>query len=394
MERCLVSDHAAGSPPTFVELPSGTLMITVKQADMPLRTLCGFASRHNPARGYLFVSKVLGKHIPVRPVEMLAVYKRLAAKVALHDGPTVVLGMAETATALSQGIYERLLAVGRRPDILYQHTTRYALQRPLAFEFAEAHSHAPQHLLYQPETEPHQRLLASAEHLILIDDEISTGVTLANLVQAYGSINPRLRTLQVVSLTNWLSAGNEQLLRQSTDAPIQFHQLLRGEFRFDPCPRYRPPGLESAAGKARCVDDFLPQNFGRLGYCGRMRFPFAKARIDDGMHPGDRVLVLGTGEFAYPPLLLARWLERQGMSVHFQTTTRSPIVPGADIASVAATTDHVHEGVRNFVYNITAGAYDRIVICYETPSLPLSHDLPRRLNAMSVFFDPAGLRIC
>jgi hypothetical protein len=104
-------------------------------------------------------------------------------------------------------------------------------------------------------------------------------------------------------------------------------------------------------------------------------------------------LVLGSGEFAYPPFLLASWLESHGMDVHFQTTTRSPILLGDDITSAISSTDNYREGIRNFVYNVIDRSYDRILLCYETPSLPSSHDLPRQLNATAVFFEASRLRL-
>src|SRR5687768_1849336 len=129
-----------------VHLPAGTLTVSVARADLPLDTLCGFASRRSRKRGFVFVSRVLGKHYPVRPRVTADVHARLAAKLTNLPGPVLVIGMAETATGLGQGVYERL----GRPDALFIHTTRYRLDRPLALDFEESHSHAPDHLLYVP----------------------------------------------------------------------------------------------------------------------------------------------------------------------------------------------------------------------------------------------------
>ena len=54
--------------PMAVELEGGTLRLRLpEQQRTRLTELCGFASRQNPKRAFLFVSKVLGKHIPVKP---------------------------------------------------------------------------------------------------------------------------------------------------------------------------------------------------------------------------------------------------------------------------------------------------------------------------------------
>jgi hypothetical protein len=375
-----------------VRLQSGVLTLRVTQADFPLDELCGFASRANPKRGYLFVSKVLGKHCPTCPAVMDFVYERLAAKLAC-DGPTVVLGMAETATALSHGVYEHLRRRTGNEDLLFQHTTRYALRRPLACEFAETHSHAPQHLLHEADAPEDQRLFAEASHLILIDDELSTGATLANLIQAYRQVNPRLESIQIVCLTNWQSKERDAWFCQAAGVPTQFHSLLRGDFDFEPDPDFRPPALKVPMTGSRFYDEIVPFNFGRLGIRGELRFPFEQSGLLEVLGAEDRVLVLGSGEFAYPPLLLARWLQSHGRNVRFQTTTRSPILPGGAIASVISGADNYHEGIPNFVYNVAGLGYDRILLCYETPVLPASHDLAERLKAVAVFFEPTGLRV-
>jgi len=375
-----------------IELESGLLTLNIAWADFPLEQLCGFASRFNPKRGYLFVSKVLGKHYPVRPSVMDDVYNKLAAKLPACDGPTVVLGMAETATALSHGVYEHLLKKTGHQELLFQHTTRYPLKRPLALQFDESHSHAPQHFLYEAAAAEHRRLFTGASHLILVDDEISTGATLANLYRAYRCVNPQLASLQIVSLTNWLTPENLEAFRASVDIPVEFHNLLRGDFRFQPNPDFNPPPLEAPSSPGRFWDDVIPANFGRLGIQGELNPPFEQTNLMNDLQPGDRVLILGSGEFAYPPFLLARWLESQGVDVRFQTSTRSPVLLGADIASSVTSTDNYHEGIANYVYNVVDRTYDRTVLCYETPTLPASHNLPAQLNAAIVFFESTGIR--
>ncbi|TXR27968.1 phosphoribosyltransferase, partial [Ectopseudomonas mendocina] len=49
------------------QLKRGLLEVKVDDAVLPPANLFGFAERRNPKRAFLFVSKVLGRHIPVRP---------------------------------------------------------------------------------------------------------------------------------------------------------------------------------------------------------------------------------------------------------------------------------------------------------------------------------------
>ena len=46
-------------------LPYGTLHLDIDHADLPPDDLFALGARDNPRRAFLFVSKVLGKHIPV-----------------------------------------------------------------------------------------------------------------------------------------------------------------------------------------------------------------------------------------------------------------------------------------------------------------------------------------
>jgi hypothetical protein len=199
-------------PGQHVSLPAGVLTLWVEHAELPLEDLCGYASRRSHKRGFVFVSKVLGKHYPVRPRRMEAVHARLAAKLIHVEGPTVVVGMAETAIGLGQGVYEQLLRLTGRYDILFTHTTRYRLNQPVALDFDESHSHATEHLLYQPDSPTAADLFYNATSLVLVDDELSTGQTLGKLARAYRLLNRRLRAVHIVSLTEWLGAeGREQV---------------------------------------------------------------------------------------------------------------------------------------------------------------------------------------
>ena len=43
-------------------IQAGRLIVTVQREEWPLESCVGYATRQNPRRLYLFVSKVLGKH--------------------------------------------------------------------------------------------------------------------------------------------------------------------------------------------------------------------------------------------------------------------------------------------------------------------------------------------
>ncbi len=372
-------------PIAEITLRCGTLRLAVEQAEMPLDELCGYASRRSRKRGFVFVSKVLGKHFPVRPRAMAEVYRRLASMLTGISGPAVLIALAETATGLGQGIYEEWLrATGR--DVLFMHTTRYHLRHPIALEFEESHSHATRHLLYNPIDPDLARLFRQAGTLVLVDDELSTGRTLANLAEKFRQINPGLSSVHFVCLTDWLGSERRAQIERQIGLPTTVHSLLRGSFAFEENPSFEPGPIPAAVGRGDFKDAILGANHGRFGVRGLLQFDL-EALIDSvGLRTGQRILVLGNGEFAHAPYLFAQRLENLGFDVSFQSTTRSPLLADRDITSVLEFGDNYDDGITNYLYNVSDRRYDRILIGYETRPLPAAHALPSIIGATPVFF--------
>lgn len=359
-----------------VELATGVLRIRVDRADLPLAELCDFATRMNPRRGFLFVSKVLGRHLPARPSVMRDSQRRLAARLpASLPGPVVIIGLAETAVALGQGVHAEFVARTGRDDVLYLQTTRYALDRAPAMTFEEEHSHAPRHLLHQPAAPADRALLRSARSLVIVDDEASTGRTLVNVARAFARIAPGLERSAAVVLTDW---------RPEPDAEVEVLSLLRGSYEFSPRADAPPVEMPRVAGDGRPRTSLLPRNYGRLGL---RRPPVVPPELVRGLDvaPGARVLVLGTGEFCYLPMLIAEALEQAGADVRCQSTTRSPARLGHAIGSAMTFLDNYGDGIPNFLYNVRPLDYERVIVVYETPRDTVQAGLIDTLRATPVF---------
>ena len=80
-----------------------------------------------------------------------------------------------------------------------------------------------------------------------------------------------------------------------------------------------------------------------------------------------KVLVLGSNEFVWLPFLLAKRLEELGANVKFSALTRSPIALGGAIKHTLSFDDNYGLGMTNFVYNVDFGAWDKVLLCVETP---------------------------
>ncbi|MGM8897653.1 MULTISPECIES: phosphoribosyltransferase domain-containing protein [unclassified Psychrobacter] len=403
---------------TTIALPRGTLSLTyqtkgvtsdndLEQNDhYQLEDLLGFAQRINPKRAFLFVSKVLGRHIPVAPTTMRQAFTDLANSIPSDlPEPILVIGMAETAVGLSAGVHQALQT--RYPNAFLLNSTRHAQhadgdENALLTTFSEDHSHASQHLIYKSADKAIQAQLLASRTLVMVDDEASTGNTCINVVTALRNSGlSKLEQVHLTTLVDW--SLNQTQTATDADEPVsdqvsaclpnidfQRHHLLSGTWQWTDTPNPRaiimPPVDTTDAGS---------QPLGNTGNWGR--FPtldstdgfadyllkFQKAfthfsghlQFEQKQLP-ERILVLGSNEFVWLPFLLAEWLEKETQiqgsetvpAVKFSALTRSPIAPGGAISTMMSFNDNYGLGMTNFVYNVEPKDWDLIVLCVETPA--------------------------
>jgi len=353
-----------------VVLPNGTLRITVVRAQWALDELLAFAARANPRRPFLFVSKVLGRHLPCRPATLRATYADLAAPLLNAPGPIWIIGLAETAVGLGAGVGNELARLAARTDVFFQHTTRLPLSAPPLLTFAEVHSHAPTHLLHHP-TPALAAAFAATRTLVLVDDELSTGRSLGELARALLPHLPQLERIALVALVNWLDdparAAWAETLRQRAGRALEvlWVSLLDGRFAFVPAPGRAPVALPPDVTPRRAPHR-VRADLGRRG----LRLPVVSPWTDDhapALPARPPLAVVGTGECAFAPYLLAETLEQAGYDVTMQCTTRSPVVLGAAIRASVSCPDPYGQGVGYYLHHPPPP--ERMVLAvYETPA--------------------------
>lgn len=350
-----------------VTLPTGLMELKVDAGAFRLDDLIGFAARANARRGFLFLSKVLGKHWPVTPQAMRAVHVALAAQVPADlPGPVVFIAMAETAIGLGQGVFEAYQDAHPERAALFLHTSRYQVRDTAIIEFEEAHSHAPRQFLHMPTDARLRDLLLSARSLVLVDDEASTGNTFLNLTDACRALNPAIERVHLATITNFMGQAANDALSRRFGIAVTIGAALSGEYAFT------AGQLQQAAGAAQLFEAHADRGasaaFGRLGVDRRLQLPADLAeRLSATIRAGERTLVLGTGEFMHMAFLLGRGLEQQGVDVAVQSSTRSPILQWGAVGHALSFPDNYGEGVANFIYNVAPGQYDHVFICHETP---------------------------
>jgi hypothetical protein len=404
---------------------------------LTMTDLTRIALRRNPRRAQLLVSTVLGKHVPVDPRVVVGAGRLLGALVAARmagepgapgdwaaaavatvhgDDPArlatvlpvpapmpgvVTFGFAETATSLGHLVADQLgspyLHSTRRPDGPV----------PVAAGFVESHSHATDHLL-----RPDPRLALGGEGpLVLVDDELSTGRTALNVIEALHARFPRDRYV-LAGLVDVRPPASDAVcaeLAARLGCRIDVVSLVRGAVRVPDGTAERvardlagvaPPGGDRRAGRAadRPVEvrelplawpARLPHG-GRHGFAATDRPEFdatvaaAAGALVTACGDSGRVLVLGTEELMYLPLRLALALQSPTRATAFQSTTRSPVHaiddPGYPIRRRIDFLSAVHPGsderAERHVYNAGwpdrdgAGEADLIVIVDDGHAVP------------------------
>lgn len=358
------------------ELSRGTIHVEIDRSSIPADEMFGFAERINPKRSFLFVSKVLGRHIPVRPETMQQTFDMLAAQIDPNlPGPVLCIGMAETAIGLGAGVHEAFVARADRPDVGFICTTRHDLGVEKLCEFSEDHSHATRHLIHLPVNPAMRELCLQARSLVLVDDEASTGNTFLNLFNSLPQpIRNQVSNIVLVTLTDWSDGAAEKALPGAVSVNIS-----SGRYRWAPNPSNGAmPSVPQLPGDDR--PEFTPilsDDWGRLGVTVHSNpLPLTSERELNG-----RIVVLGTGEFVWRPYQLARSLAADGHDVHYASLTRSPISVGHVICDKEMFPDNYGLGVANYCYNIGSNSFDTAVLCVETPLDYVSATLLNKLKS-------------
>jgi hypothetical protein len=338
-----------------ITLPTGTLSLTV-EAGTDIDRMCGFASRANPKRGFLIVSKLLGRHIPARPSNVRLAMNMLADKLPADlPEPVVFLGMAETATALGQGVFAHFRKTHPGKTCIYLQTARQHVAGAIVFtSFEEGHSHATSHLV-QIADNALEDLARSARTLVIVDDESSTGNTFLEAASALARAMPHLQRIETCCLTDW--SGGHYLSKLPVAA--RANSLLAGSMEWARTETGFPHKLASKSNEAGRA----PAN-GMTSRTG-LREPEVSMRPAIEVTTGERVLVLGDGEHSYEALLIAEEIEERGGIAAVQCITRTPAMLGHAMTSVSNFDDAYGSGAPCFLYNILQHRPDRIIIASE-----------------------------
>ena len=291
--------------------------------------------KNNSKRDFLFVNSLQGKHIPASTNRFFKLYDGLVSIITAtlsEEERVVVIGFAETATAIGQ-----YLAMALPNCCYYMQTTRERLDNlgDSLLEFEEEHSHATEQFLYG---DIHR--IENCDRIIFVDDEISTGNTVLNFIRAIQShCNSEAKRYSVASLLNW---QDDEWTEKFKQLGIDTYYVLRGKIK-DINAKVSIPASNDAQ-VCDCIanntnfTNFYSDSFGyhieRSGFVPTSFFKYYDKVFTDvvlQMLPSvpdyeENVLVLGTEEFMFTPMVVAQIFEDVSQAnVWFHATTRSPI---------------------------------------------------------------------
>ena len=331
---------------------------------------------NNTKRPYLLVNPLQGKHFPAAPSKTLSLLRCLADKLyRRHAGERLlIIGFAETATAIGAAI-----ACHSPEDLFYLQTTRETVPGAEYICFSEAHSHATEQKLAKNHL---KEQLSQVDRIVFAEDEVTTGNTISNIVRLLREEYGTHLKFGIASLLNAMpEASLGQFERDGIICtylvkvtPTDYTPLLE-HYTYEERLRKKPSSDGSTLPAVRTISGYINTRIGTSTRhyqesCLQMTRGLLR-HVDFSTLAGRRVLVLGTEEFVYPPLLLADCLERECgcAEVTFHATTRSPILPSAEpdypFFNRYRLRSMYDEARTTYVYNLKP--YDQVFVLHDAP---------------------------
>ncbi len=352
--------------------------VKVNKSSFDLNDLIHICKRkNNNKREYLFVNKYQGKHIPESPYYIISLFDSFVAEVKKFIKPServVVVGFAETATGIAEYLTYKLSLDKEYKNTVVRHlqTSREEYTDcPRLFTFGEEHSHAVNQFLYCKD------FLPKYDKVLFVEDEITTGNTILNFINEFKKINPNCN-YAVSSILNWQNENNCKIFDEQG---IDRICLIEGEIKSELPSLSMIEGNDAVDYISHCSIETTDNSFIYSNIVPNSRkgvdphsFRHYVEKVQDKITIGlcsyidrnDSVMVIGTEEFMFYPMMAARDLEQSlGCKVKYRATTRSPISCSSKdgyIIKDAITLPSVYEKDRQtYLYNMNDD-YSKIIV--------------------------------
>ena len=343
---------------------------------------------NNNKRNFLFISKVLGKHIEAKPKVCKEIGLKLARlifdkeeKSYKNNEKVCVIGFAETATGLGMAVASYI------KNCYYITTTRECItELKSIFKFEEEHSHATTHKCFLLDKDN----LVNSEKIILVDDEITTGKSMINIIKELKKVT-NAKNFIILSILDWRNEeyrkAYDELVNEE-NINLEVLSLISGDIKVKDTTTYIDTNDEVINDTADVLNynvldrinlktSYEKEVESYLLYTGRFGVEFNEIeeleikckdianRLQSLIESNEKILVLGHGENIYIPCRIASYIKGD---VYFKSTTRSPIYC-EDVDGYPIKEKHVfyHKGVKYYFYNKSEieKKYDKVILITE-----------------------------
>ena len=366
--------------------------VTINYLDKPVEDVIKMAKRHNnPKRDFLFVNTLLGKHIAVQGRDALMMHRALGDKVyelfkekGWEDKKVLLVGFAETATALAQNIMFYSLKFKEKFPLNivgYTETTREELpsNQYTNIAFEEEHSHATSQKLYFDKE-------LDYDVVLFIEDEITTGNTILNFISQFEK-HQSGKNYAVASILNW---QNDKDAKAFSERGVEVAFLVRGKMKTE------LPSFSIKEGKEYDLYQDEVNYKANLSLRNNPRLPMTVEEFSEYVTFGDnkdkefsklislkdskkKTLIIGTEENMFVPIFFAIIIDAD-----VKATTRSPIESsledGYPISSRLKLNSAYESGRVTYLYDMDLGDYEQFVIFVEEESPVFENELTKFLS--------------
>lgn len=343
---------------------------------------------NNNKRNFLFISKVLGKHIEAKPKVCKEIGLKLARlifdkeeKSYKNNEKVCVIGFAETATGLGMAVASYI------KNCYYITTTRECItELKSIFKFEEEHSHATTHKCFPLDKDN----LVNSEKIILVDDEITTGKSMINIIKELKKVT-NAKEFIILSILDWRNEDHRKAyddLVNKENINLEVLSLISGDIKVKDTTTYIDTNDEVINDTADVLNynvldrinlktSYEKEVESYLLHTGRFGVEFNEIeeleikckdianRLQSLIESNEKILVLGHGENIYIPCRIASYIKGD---VYFKSTTRSPIYC-EDVDGYPIKEKHIfyHKGVKYYFYNKSEieKKYDKVILITE-----------------------------
>lgn len=338
---------------------------------------------NNNKRKYLVVNPLQGKHIPVSPIETLSLFRQLSSLLAgqYDKDSTLVIGFAETATAIGACVAIEL-------GMQYVQTTRECLREADYLFFTESHSHATEQKLVKDGIEE-AISQGKFKQVIFVEDEVTTGNTILDLI---GAVEKEWSSKLQYSVASLLNGMDSEALVRFKSHGIRVHYLVKTDHSGYEAiaTEYHGDGyyhdLNCEVCSVECISVQCGINTRKLSSSVDYQVVcnFFWNSMKNRVLPDRSTLVLGTEEFMYPALYVAKKIEDlAGATVKFHATTRSPIAVSIEkeypLHERWELVSLYEKGRKTFVYDLNK--YDQVFILTDAEE-PVAEGIYSLVNAL------------